>query len=684
MRKTIFIFLAVLSLVFLIYSASAQVVLSPQPSGIYNVGDTIGASNLTVSDLFGGFSVYLVCGSNRFLLGPSYFSSGVPYIPSFTLNSSDVGTCSIDSYDLNNQLLSSTQDFQVSNLIYVNVSAQANQFNPGQQISVTGAAVKANGQPVNGVASVGVSFGNISVYPPQNTSVINGNFSSVFSLSGNSPAGQYFVKVNAYEITNGIVSQNTGFSNFIILVNQVPTTLNIISPNNQSVFPGRIFSVETILYDQSGREITAPVSYTVRDSSGNLIEQEQKNTNEILNIPVSYNDAPGSWTVSASSDNLTAQMNFSVLANPEISVALLNNTILVTNTGNVPYNNPLVVNLGNRSVTFNVSVGVGGSQKYVLTAPSGYYPVEISSQGNSLFTGGLTLAGNAVNVQQASQGVISFVQYPWVWFAVIIILVFVIFFLFRRARKKRFMKKVSFNRHMPRSEIGMMVVDERDRGLYKNRMIESRNIADLSLSIYGNKQNASIVCVDIKNFEEIKSKKGGVDSTMNRLKSIAEDFKATVYENRGFFFFIFAPLKTGTMKNEMAAVQAADQIKRVLQDHNRLLKQKIHFGISAHYGQIVAKENGRNGLTFMSLGNFVPAAKRLASIANDEILLSREIRELLMSDVRAEKRSSGNLDFYAVQGIKDRQKSDKFTKEFMSKLEKENRERGDSFNPLGY
>ena len=70
-----------------------------------------------------------------------------------------------------------------------------------------------------------------------------------------------------------------------------------------------------------------------------------------------------------------------------------------------------------------------------------------------------------------------------------------------------------------------IVIADRNSISSRNRMINSRNIADFSPSIQGEKQGSSIVAVNIKNFEEVRSGKGGINETMNRLKYIADESK---------------------------------------------------------------------------------------------------------------------------------------------------------------
>ncbi len=682
MRKINLNLIIILAFVFMISFVSADSMLqwNSQPNMLYNLGDVVSTS-ATVSGT--NFSAFLIC--NDIVQNTQFPTFNNLLLTNFTVplqfrvtpNSVGgyTGACQIRG--ILDGATFYTSQFQISNAVNVTVSSSEKEFQPGNQISLSGTAIKQNGQNINGVTNINISFGNGSIY--QNSAPVNnGNFYFNITLPQNAAAGQYLVDIIASELDSSNQITNTGYTSFNILIDQVPTSLNLVPQSDQSIMPGQTYSIKAILYDQTGEKIDSAVNFTIKNSQGEVMDQETTRTDSVLDVPISYNDLPNSWSISATSMGLNSQSNFIVLKNATVSATLTNRTLLVTNIGNVPYNNQILVKLGNQSVLFNVSLDVGQSQKYILSAPNGDYSIEVlNSEGNNLFNGDVSLTGEAVNVQQASKNVLSFLQYPWVWVVVLLILVFVIFFLFRRSHKKRFSKRIDLNRKF-RLKDGIVVSGRNNVASSRDRMVKSRNVADFSPSIQGEKQSSSIVCINIKNFEEVRSGKGGIMETMNRLKYIADESKAVVYENGSYFFFIFAPVRTKTLNNELVAIENAEQIKRILDDHNRLLKQKIDFGISINYGMIIAKQ-GINGLKFMSLGNLISIAKKLASLSKGEIVLSKEVRNRVATDVKTDKQSSGDLEFYPLIEVRNREKSQRFIKEFMSKMEKEEQESNKKF-----
>lgn len=690
MRK---ILLLLISAVFLISFASAlQLTFDSQPNNLYNVGDVADLTTniITTTALNAFFSINLVCNGVETQVHQQYLilSAGeqtsvpvrIPLISDF-MDSQTSGTCKLKSMikNSNSSILDYvlTDEFLVSNLIEVSVSSTNKEFNPGELMMIFGNAVKENGENANGIAELNLTNGNNSVYSGFGT-VRNGYFYFNFSLPQNIPAGQKLARLRVYEIGSSGQQTNKGFINFNILINQIPTTLDLVAKDNiKEILPGRTYSVKGILYDQTGERIDSAVNFIVKKSDGEVMGQEQAVTGKFVNIPISYNDAPDTWSILAESRNLNAVSSFNILKNEIVSVELINKTLLVTNRGNVYYNKPIQIKIGDKSVTFNVSLGVDESKKYVLSAPEGDYPVGVFSAGSDLFTGNIFLTGRAINVREAAEGMLGFVQSTWMWVILLVVLVFVIFFFFRKWHKKRFFKKVNMNKKF-RIRDGILISDGEESSSDKGRLVNSRNIADLSLSIQGEKQSSSVICLSIKNFGEVSSRKGGVNETMNRIRDVVDNSNAAVYENGSYLFFIFAPVKTKAFNNELSAIENAEKIQRILEDHNRLLKQKIEFGLSVNYGSMVIKP-GINGLKFMSIGNVISTAKKLAYLSDGEIFLSNEIKNRTATDIKTNRQSSGDLEFHTLVEIRNREKSQKFIREFMSKMEKEEKDSNRKF-----
>ena len=203
----------------------------------------------------------------------------------------------------------------------------------------------------------------------------------------------------------------------------------------------------------------------------------------------------------------------------------------------------------------------------------------------------------------------------------------------------------------------------------KKNLIKTENKAELALSLSGEKQKASIVCLKIKNFKEIEKNPSNVKETLEKIAEIAKENKAFVYENSDNLFFILAPLMTKTFNNEKKALELAQKIEKLLKEHNKLFRQRINFGISLNSGEIISKKEG-DILKFVSFGNLIINAKKIASVSDSEIYLSEKMKENLMSYAKIEKHNKQGVDVYTVKEIKEKGEHKKFISDFLKRLEK--------------
>lgn len=652
MRKIItFLVLAI----FLISVVSAEILIQAQPKALYNIGDTvkIPVKITTLSGLQQTFSMHLICNNQQ----KDYFMNDINLLageeesfnPVLILTKAKVGglngDCVIKAVLGNDYVL--TTEFYVSDFITIDFPMEKVEFNPGENILVQGTATKESGELVNGFIELSIvnELENINIVD----TVSNGDFSINFSIPKTMPAKPYLAKIKVYEKdTTGEITNN-GFVDYNLAIKQVPTNLEILFEESD-VEPGTSMKVKTILHDQAGEAMKSTAIITVKDKNNQILTQEEKSTGEFLEYPISYKEPPAEWKIFAVSNQLTGEADFRIKEKEEIKAELINRTLIVTNVGNVPYNDTLSVKIGDKFVELPVSLGIDGVEKFVLTAPEGEYDVTVmSSKGEKKVSGSVMLTGDAIDIRKAAEGVVTIVRHPLVWIFVIAILGFVAFIFFKKGYQKSFIgyiRKIKPHKKESESYIISTPADN------------SKNKAELSLSIKGEKQNTSIVCVNVKNFIGVESQRDGAKKELQEIIQIAEEEKASTYENQENLFFILAPVNTRTFNNEKNALKIAQEIEKKLKEYNKLARQKIDFGISLNYGAIIAKKE-KDVLKFMSMGTLITGAKKIASVANQEILLGEKIKEKLMSELKAEKQVRGNVRVYAIKDVKKEKESDK-------------------------
>ncbi|MEK6898092.1 MAG: hypothetical protein AABX28_01910 [Nanoarchaeota archaeon] len=659
-------------LVLMIYSVSAEIIINQQPEKIYNIGDILKIPATVTSniDVYGSFDMNLLCNgkeTNFYRNGISLSSGEQTTIDtslaitrglfdSLNLNVSAV-ICRIKSLFGEEYKLS--DEFKISDLISVNLKTPQSEFNPGETLVIEGEATRENGKGVDGYVDLIFveNKGNSTKSTTHQGTVSGGFFSVSFSLSKEIKAGMHLVQINVYEKNSVGVVTNRGFADYNVLVKQIPTSLEIVF-REKNVEPGTNFGVKTILHDQTGEKIDSTSIITIKDKNNKILEQIEKKTDEFLEFPISYNQKPEEWKVFVVSNKLSREALFNIAEKEEVKVEIINRTLILTNTGNVPYNKTILIKIGGEPLNVNPYLQVDEVKKYVLSAPDGEYNVEIMNNGISRLSEMVSLTGNAVDVREATRGVLNSGNISFAWIFVVFILGFIVAVFFKRGYKKSFFGYIppSLKQRIRESSAG------------RNQSSTTGNKAELSLALKGEKQNPSIVCIKIKNLDGIA---GNIEETIARIAAVSEDNKAFIYKSEDYLFLIIAPVVTKTFKNEINALKTAKQIKEIIDEHNRKFRQRIEFGISLNDGDMIIQME-ENKMKFMSFGNLMTLAKKISSVSDGEILLSEAMKNKLISKAKVERCNLEGVDAYVVREIKEKSdENKKFVNELVKKWERE-------------
>jgi len=645
---------------------TAKIIINQQPEEIYNLGDVISIPVTIVAsrDTLGSLNINLVCKDEEV-----DYKRGIPplsfneeyktdiYVP---LTKNEIGElkgiCKVRVYLGEDYAI--TNDFRISDLILLKTNLQVLEFDPGENLLIEGQATRENNKPVNGFIELSIAEGNTSILSHLET-ISNSLFLINTSLPKNIKAGALLLKLNAYETDPDGETTNKGFLNQNIRINQVPTSLEIVF-ESERVEPGTNLRVKAVLHDQTGKKIPSTSTIIIKNENDKTMEQAEIATDEFFEFPVLYNEEPSKWKVIISSNELTSESFFTIPEKESIDIEIINKTLIITNTGNVLYDKEVLIKIGEEILNIDVYLEVDKSQKYIITAPDGKYNVEITA-GDSVVSEEVALTGKTIDVKKAPGTVGSLVKYPLVWIFMILLLGFIVFIVFKKGSKKTFIG-------YPSSKTKKKPGKSKFVPLVKGSLINSRNKAELSLSIKGDKQNVSVIALNIKNLKEVQSKKGNIEGTLQKTVDVAEENKAVTYESHNTLFFILTPTKTRTFKNEKIALEIAHKIKEILTHHNKMFKQKINFGISLNYGTIVGKQD-KDSFKFMSLGTLINAAKKISSLANEDILLSDKMNNELGSHVKTIKQEKSGIDVYSIKEVRNVEGHKKFIRNFLDRIE---------------
>ena len=128
---------------------------------------------------------------------------------------------------------------------------------------------------------------------------------------------------------------------------------------------------------------------------------------------------------------------------------------------------------------------------------------------------------------------------------------------------------------------------------------------------------------------------------------------------------IYSPSVSGTINNELIALKAAKSIEEKIKESNRKFREKIMVGIGVHAGDIIDKIEGEV-LKFTGVGKTINNAKKVADMSEGEAIFSKEVRDKIYSEIKAEKiMGGGELEIYAVTRIIDKEQNEKFLQDFL-------------------
>jgi len=685
------IFLMILVIFFSIFSVSAEtnkqdIIIETNIKEVYNLGDRIPIS-LKISstvDVTSNLKLEMVCDGHKMdLMNMNNF-----YIPSaerkeitYTLSLDNMqgytGSCKIkgiygDDY--------TTKEFDLTDELKVSVEEISETVKPKKNLIIKGEVLKQNPSSDGFDGFYSIDFNIDSITEKEQGMVENGFFKVNFTIPHGLAAGKYNGNILVFDKDKEGEKANKGETGFEFNVAQIPTNLEIVA--EKEVKPGNEIEIKTILHDQTGKNIPKNVTITIRDSSGKIIKMENRQTKESLEIEIPKNEKQGEWNITAISKNMKTQSKLKILKNKETEVRLINKTVLIKNVGNVPYNGTVSVKISNETIDVPTSLGLGENKKYHLSAPEGNYTVEIVADGEKRVTKNIQLTGKAIDVKDSLSG--NLISNPIVWGFVIIVLGIVLYIVFKKGYKRSFFgrkikhkdKNKEKEKKKSKEDKEKKKQDKATEAMNQGILPHYDNKAALSLSIKGNKQDANLICLKINNYDEIKKDPQTVKETFHKIIKTAEHSKAYIYESNGNIFFIFAPEITRTFKNEKTAIQTAKKIEEDLRKHNKHFKQRIDFGLSVNRGEIIVKKEKKE-MKFMSVGKLTTSAKKIASMAKGETLLTKEMNEKLGPEIKTEKGEDkeNKIEFYRIKEIKDRTHNQKFLQEFVKRYKKDGQEK---------
>jgi len=720
MKKECVGFEVFLILLFSFVSVSASVYFS-QPESIYNIGDKI-VMDLDINPLEEGFlKVDLMCPPNSMNIYKGVPSSDGKISINVPLNYLYIEDMNGDCYFLAeyNEEIYESREFKISDSLEVRLDLDNLVIKPGENFTVQGTAKRLNGVGIDGDVKITIPLLSVNTGVEEETeennnqteldnnqtgetetneteedieeildasvngvfvgAIIEGQFSVNILLAGDVPAGEYRIDVLAYEEVSG-ERRSEGLEMADLKILQVLQGIDV-AITNQNINPGEVFEFKPILLDQTENEISSEVSAVIIDKNSNRIFEQIIQSEGIFSYELPSNISSGYYQISVSSGDVEVSKDFYINEKAILSFDLRNGTLIVTNTGNIPYHKDIQVDLNGKPFVKRVDLGEGDSQEFKLSGSESSYDIKITDGEQEIIHSGVALTGNAVGVKSVSNGVA--LSTPIVWIFLIIFMGAGLLFLFRNILKKKSfayplenrLKNLRFRRKnktldlknpdskKPMGSSGEIINKKTEEAPESNspRSLVAPKEAEQVLVLSGQKNKVAVVVLKIEN-KLHKTSKIHLESMIKP----AYNSKAVIYGKGDYLYVIFSPLMTRSFKNELAAIKFAELMSNSIKAYNRKFKNKIGMGIAVGSGEIVNKIENKK-LKFTPLKNFLNPIKKLSDASKGNILLTPEVQEKESANLRTDKKSIEGSDAYELKKTLDNSGNQKFIEGFLDR-----------------
>ena len=556
-----------------------------------------------------------------------------------------------------------SQDFEISKKINLNLYIVNSIVSPGEKFTISGTAKRINGQTVQGFVEASIPGTNLSLI----STISNGEFNFDFLMPTNAAAGHYGVEIKAYEKESSGATANEGATSASIKVKQIINKIDI-AIDSQSINPGSNLSYNVLLYDQTNNEAKLNANVIIYNSKNEAFTKEMVKSSSTNTFSLPLEASPGYWTIEANYEDITFKRYFYIEEIQKISYSLENQTLIIKNTGNIPYKKSVEISIGDDKEIKKLDIGIGESKKFKLLAPDGTYAISIKESDLPQVLGKSYLTGNAIGIKEIDTLISTNKIMTWVWVILILVLLAVAFRYYMKVRRKSYFGKISNTYFKPTKDTKYLSYDVIEKTKETPKTLENRDL-DLTNPIAkeNSKEEVAVIALKIKNISRLRDSESSAFLTIERVLQKARNTMARVYDQGAFKIIVLAPRLTKNSDNNGEAVKLAHQINMALNEFNKKYAIKIEYGLGVNNGEMFI-ESIEGKPKFTSVGNTIVLAKNAAEKANSELLLSPTFYRKVYNIVKAEQTLNR---LHKVNSIIERDKHSEFIQNFMKKQRKD-------------
>lgn len=330
---------------------------------------------------------------------------------------------------------------------------------PGKKVRISGRAVTISSTGINrGTAAIEFEEEKIT------TDVFLGGFAYELKIDQNIKSGPH--KINVVVQDN---YGNRGTAELEIIVDPVLTGLNL-NLDRENYIPNQTITVNPSLVDQASDLMDKEVEIIMINAKGKEVFTGKFRTNQDVKLKLADLSLPGTWKLKAKVDKLKTEKEFKVEIVNLLEMKIENQSLLLNNIGNVPYNQRLEILLKGEGIesTFKEDVDLDVNESTLINlaygTPTGKYDVYVQDQ---IFKN-LNITGEEVR------------SYRWVVYVILLFLLFILLYVianWRRWKIKAIRDRVERKKA---GELRKKLMSEKPRGYdeakavkdYRLRMME--------------------------------------------------------------------------------------------------------------------------------------------------------------------------------------------------------------------
>jgi len=375
--KKVLLFLAI----FLVMPTVFAEITIKTDQNIYNIGNRLGASAsvLQNKDFEGLFKLTLSCGNYKL----QYFLTTVSLesnfrtalnVPQVFITPSMIGNCTIlgDLITNDNVVVDEGESTSLSitdQLTVLPLKSKIASF-PHDSIPIAGIVNEAYGNNVlRAVTKITLDSNTYSV------DAIDGKFNITLDIQRNIKSGRHIIGISVSDSKG-----NYGSSSIELEVTAVPSYVTTTLNENKLV-PGSKIDITSSIYDQADDLINASLDLELTSPTGSKVFRKIVQSNEKMTYEFNQYADPGSYLLVSAYKNLRSQASINITTVREVKIQYSNESIIVENTGNIPFVDELTFLLKNGitkySLTKKLNIEPGKIWSFDLSkeVPSGVYDI---------------------------------------------------------------------------------------------------------------------------------------------------------------------------------------------------------------------------------------------------------------------------------------------------------------------